>query len=741
MEKSKRGKDTDDRTQLDKIQVLQEARQRFTASSESPKKLIDTLTKCIFILLQGEQLDNNQASDLFLQITQLFQYKNSNLKRLIYIGIKLLAPQVENVFVVTSSLMNDITTSNDPTLRAAALRALCQISETSNLPVFERCLKQGVADKHAVVASAAITSLIRINDSNPEFVKSCTYEIQEALNADSPMVQYHALILLYSMYKNDKMATSRLISNCLNQGLKSTLAICLLIRIITRYINENNGEGTSKYKDYIRNQLSHRSDMVVYEGANALVDLKRFASESDRKSAVMHLDGFLTSSKAALRFGAVNALNKLAALAPKEVSVCNFKLEALISQSDCNRSIAILAITTLLETGEENTVETLLKKIQEFLSEIDEEFKVTVIKSVKQLCQKYPRQHKAMLDFLSDMLREEGSCQYKKSIVDTITDIIENNDEFKEHGLMQFCEFIEDCEHASLAVQVLCVLGREGPKTERPARYIRFIANRLLLDPPPVGPAAVSALAQFGVVPELRNDIVVLLNRNCLHEDYEVMERAVFYKGILECNNPKMDSMFITLVDWNYDIDDMVTKLTDYLSADSSEFTSDITFKTKVDEAKETQVEVEEKTGPPVNAFGTDLGDLIRTYPATALNADISEFTVRCTPHIYKKHIVFQFDITNTVDTMVLENISIEVSAPAEFSLTADTECSKLEYKETASVYTCFALEEEILYPDLQAEFTNINLKYNHNGAEDDYPLDDTIIVDLAEFYVEPTES
>ncbi len=66
-----------------------------------------------------------------------------------------------------------------------------------------------------------------------------------------------------------------------------------------------------------------------------------------------------------------------------------------------------------------------------------------------------------------------GGLEYKTSIADTLITLIEENPEAKENGLAHLCEFIEDCEHTSLAVRILHLLGMEGPKTSNPARYIR----------------------------------------------------------------------------------------------------------------------------------------------------------------------------------------------------------------------------------------------------------------------------
>ena len=64
--------------------------------------------------------------------------------------------------------------------------------------------------------------------------------------------------------------------------------------------------------------------------------------------------------------------------------------------------------------------------------------------------------------------------------------IIEENNEAREAGLAHLCEFIEDCEYVDLAIRILHLLGREGPKTANPYQYIRFIYNRVILEKAPV---------------------------------------------------------------------------------------------------------------------------------------------------------------------------------------------------------------------------------------------------------------
>ena len=71
------------------------------------------------------------------------------------------------------------------------------------------------------------------------------------------------------------------------------------------------------------------------------------------------------------------------------IAGCNIDMEALIT--DSNRSIATLAITTLLKTGSEGGVDRLLKQIGNFMTDIADEFKIVVVEAIRTLCLKFPQ--------------------------------------------------------------------------------------------------------------------------------------------------------------------------------------------------------------------------------------------------------------------------------------------------------------------------------------------------------------
>ena len=80
-----------------------------------------------------------------------------------------------------------------------------------------------------------------------------------------------------------------------------------------------------------------------------------------------------------------------------------------------NRSVATLAISTLLKTGNEESVETLMKQISKFMAEIPDDFKVVVVDDIRELCLKFPsKQVSAHVDFCKKEKRKRKRKKRKK---------------------------------------------------------------------------------------------------------------------------------------------------------------------------------------------------------------------------------------------------------------------------------------------------------------------------------------
>ncbi|KAL2477161.1 Coatomer subunit gamma [Forsythia ovata] len=746
---------------IEKGAVLQEARV-FNDPQLDARRCSQVITKLLYLLNQGETFTKTEATEVFFAVTKLFQSRDTGLRRMVYLMIKEISTSADEVIIVTSSLMKDMNSRTDM-YRANAIRVLCQITDGTLLTQIERYLKQAIVDKNPVVASAALVSGIHLLQTNPEIVKRWSNEVQEAVQSRAALVQFHALALLHQIRQNDRLAVSKLVTSMTKGSVRSPLAQCLLIRYTNQVIREsgvNTQSGDRPFYDYIEGCLRHKAEMVIFEAARAITEFSNVTAR-ELTPAITVLQLFLSSSKPVLRFAAVRTLNKVAMTHPMAVTNCNIDMESLIS--DQNRSIATLAITTLLKTGNESSVDRLMKQITNFMSDIADEFKIVVVEAIRSLCLKFPLKYRSLMNFLSNILREEGGFEYKKAIVDAIVILIRDIPDAKESGLLHLCEFIEDCEFTYLSTQILHFLGNEGPKTSDPSKYIRYIYNRVILENATVRASAVSTLAKFGAMVESLKPRIFILLRRCLFDnDDEVRDRATLYfitlggdGPVVETDESVKDFLFGSL---DIPLANLETGLKNYIQ-DPSEEPFDVNSVPK--EVKSQPLAEKKAPGRKPTGLGTlpagptSAADayerLLSSIPEFAsfgklfkssvleLTEEETEYAVNVVKHIFDQHVVFQYNCTNTIPEQLLENVTVIVDASEaeEFSEVASKPLRSLPYDTPGQIFVAFEKPQGVPTVGKFSNMLRFTVKEvdtstgepEDDGVEDEYRLEDFEVV------------
>ncbi|KAL8801189.1 MAG: hypothetical protein Q9182_004638 [Xanthomendoza sp. 2 TL-2023] len=784
---------------FDRTSVFQEAR-LFNSSPISPRQCRILLTKIALLLFTGERFPTNEATSLFFGISKLFQNKDASLRQMVYLIIKELANTAEDVIMVTSSIMKDTSVGSDVLYKANAIRALCRIIDATTVQAIERLIKTAIVDKTPSVSSAALVSSYHLLPIARDVVRRWQSETQEAASSSKQssgfslgfstsgsqqsfqpsstnfMTQYHAIGLLYQMRSHDRMALVKMVQQLGAPGVvKSASGTVMLVRLAAKLI-EDDQSLRKPMMQLLDGWLRHKSEMVNFEAAKAICDVSN-VTDAEMTQAIHTLQLFLTSPRAVTKFAAIRILHNVASFRPQAAQHCNPDIESLISNS--NRSIATFAITTLLKTGNESSVDRLMKQISGFMADITDEFKITIVEAIRTLCLKFPSKQAGMLAFLSGILRDEGGYQFKRAVVESMFDLIKFVPGSKEDALAHLCEFIEDCEFTKLAVRILHLLGVEGPKTPQPTKYIRYIYNRVVLENAIVRAAAVTALAKFGVGqkdPEVKSSVTVLLTR-CLDDtDDEVRDRAALNLRLMS-EEDEMANRFIKNESM-FSLSTFEHQLVMYVTA-----TDKATFATAFDMnnipvVSHEQALAEERTkkltsatptlkapstGPKkVTTNGTadaaaqaaaaaqkhaqslmqipefkSHGPLLSSSPVVELTESETEYVVTVIKHIYKENVVLQYEIKNTLPDTVLEEVSV-VATPSEDDESLEEEfiipAAKLPTDEPGAVYVSFKKTGDSPYP--VTSFTN-NLKFtskeidpttgepDESGYEDEYQVDD----------------
>lgn len=412
------------------------------------------------------------------------------------------------------------------------------------------------------------------------------------------------------------------------------------------------------------------------------------------------------------------------------------------------------------------------------MSEISDEFKVTIVEAIRTLCLKFPSKQAGMLAFLSGILREEGGFPFKQAVVESMFDLIKFVPESKEDALAHLCEFIEDCEFTKLAVRILHLLGMEGPKTPQPTKYIRYIYNRVVLENAIVRAAAVTALAKFGVGQkdkDLKSSVHVLLTR-CLDDtDDEVRDRAALNLRLMDQEDEEMAEKFVRH-DSMYSLPTLEHQLVMYVTGEKDTFNQAFDL-SKIPVVTREQADAEDRTkklttatptlkapsGPkPESKTGAEkaasataaaqkyaqqlqqipeiaaYGGVLKSSLPVELTESETEYVVTAVKHIFKEHLVLQYDIKNTLDGVVLTDVTVAATPNDENGESLEEEyvipAPKLVTNEPGTVYVLFKKTDES--PFIATGFNNV-LRFTskeidpttnepeEQGYDDEYEVED----------------
>ncbi|KCV70563.1 hypothetical protein H696_02908 [Fonticula alba] len=735
-------------SQVDKYTVLQDARVFNNAGSDNITKCLQVLTRIMYLrTCKGEAFTEQEATNLFFAVTKLFQSRDVNLRRVVYLTIKELAPMASDVIMITSSLIRDVSSASSSVdvaagegaiYRANALRALISIvmTDPSVLPSVERLIRQAIVDRSPVVSSAALVSSLRLLYTGGssasmirETIRRWIQEATEAISRQSPMIKYHAMALICEIRSRDRTAVLKFLQSIMqsvNAGFigNSPHATMMLARHIGTILREESPDSGARKQFYpmLESLVRYKSDMVVLEAARAIAALPSVTSR-ELLPAISALQQFLSSARPLFRFSALRTLAQIAASHPLSVSQCNLDIEALVA--DPNRSIATLAVTTLLKTGSEASVDRLLVQVEALMPEMPDEFRCVLVDAVRALFFKFPSKQTRLFHFLASCLRDDGGLAFKRSLVDALITCAHNVPESREFALLHLCEFIEDCEFPALAIRVLNFLGAEAPNTSCPGKFIRYINNRVILESAPVRAAACSALAKFALSPppssvplpsaggdelsredymlalrtarethaSLRKSVRVLLERCTRDADDEVRDRASYYCSLIDAvmlqsalaagGGAKPGAAETGFGESDF-ADAMGTPLEEellgYIGAKDTIIVpnaKDILDASTLSPGAASGTALSPGGAAAGNDFAklADVSSVLLSVPQLSpygvplrssagpvpLTEAGTEFSVALVKHIYKSVVVLQFDIANTLAEQQIEDVSVEL--------------------------------------------------------------------------------
>ena len=653
--KSSKETSQDPLKEIDVTKVMQEAK-KFDASSNIPSDCVPVMSKIIYLLSKGESFSETESTEIFFRSCKLYQSQNQQIRKMLYLLLKEIKPKDSEVFMITSSLSKDLTASDNSYFKASALRVMAKIIDPTMLIQMERFIKVAIVDSNDHVSSAALFLGLKLSRSHPEVVKKWVTEVQEKLNSKNPMIQYHSMLLLYEIKKNDPLALSKFFESMMSLSLKSPIAQTQLIRFIRISLKNYRFEGSmmNNIERFLAECLKRSQDMVVYEASKTICELSEGMQNNSVASALAVLPLFLVSTKVTTKFAGIKTLNTFAIKHSAYLVDSSSEFENLLSEP--NRSLSTMAISTLLKLSTESNVEKLLGQITTFMTEVTDDFKIELIESIKILCLRMPQKFRILIKFVGEVLKDEGGLQLKTTIVNILIEIFNSLPVTTDEVLFVLAEFIEDCSYENLQQRVIYFLGEHGPNSRFPSKLIRFIYNRLIIEKPSIRAAAVSALFKFTKVDELRKSTKTLIEKCLEDKDDEVRERAKFYLQCLENYNFQKPVLPVPI----YKIEKILALCKQ--TGCKFSFSTKVAAESKEEEKKISVLPETVKLSIFNNIPQLDsLGAPLKSSQFLNLTEKNAEFVVSFRTHHFANDLVIEFQIKNTLGDVGLSEVAVHL--------------------------------------------------------------------------------
>ncbi|KAG5858535.1 adaptin N terminal domain-containing protein [Encephalitozoon hellem] len=494
-------------TTLTERQLLEEMNESLTKSPVSTRSAVKALNN-LFYMLSTRRLSEATIRSVYVALLKGFQSKDLYLKLCIYSAIEKMSKLTDEGLVGINILMNDLNGKIPENTKAMTLRTLFSIVPCEMVYDFRKYINQAFVSTSMARRDMSVVVVYRLLCSNFVQVKKWLEGIDLTGN---PLMDYHIARFLA---QSNRLQLSSI------ENLRGPAGI-VGIRMAADMLRENS-EALVIFRKFLNSKFC--DEVVFMEAAKVVSGLSEEYGSQFVDQTIQSLRIFLRSTNMILQFTAMRIISQLAQKYPQKVSVANKEIEDLVSSE--NKSISMFAITSLLKTGTEETIDRLVNLIPSMVHDMSDGFKKIAIETLESLSGLFESKKALYIDFLGTSLLQKGELEFKKYIIDVISRAT-RDDDAREKILDILCAYIEDSQYYQITLDILGIFGREIPRSRTPGKYVVHVLNRLVLENNHVRAGALQCLYNISSI--VSPSTVENAMRRCLNDqDESIRETAAF---------------------------------------------------------------------------------------------------------------------------------------------------------------------------------------------------------------------
>ena len=645
-------------------------------------KCKSAMKEILHSLSQGVQFSERDKTELFFSLTQLFTSQEPGMHRLLLLLLRLIPVNSHDKLILTHSLSKDISSANSA-FQGRAIRCFCAVIDPTNILLQERFLKLSIVSTNSYTASAALCGALHlIEKGRKDAVLRWLPEIKQASRSSQRSVRFHALLLLYALRADDGYATAQLASS-LEEG-KSQLEQCVSLAIASHSLRIKHSDNTMQF---FKNCLVSNSPIVRLQAI-------RLAPTELTSITVDSLSSFLNGSSLKI-FSALRTISN--SLHIQEYKPLLPRIIGLMKHQ--NASLAANAAICVLKLGDESHIEVVTKRILRNYKKWASQLLQSVAEESCKFAGKYHNDKLTDVSVFLLRVTRDQSCKYS-----ILRSLLTTEGIPRAQLLPRLSEYLEDWDSVSIARIICDFITCEVAHIEDPSSVIPAIFNRVNLDVPSVRMAAINTLAAIGnTSDEMKTKILPLLQLFVSDEDDSVREEVILYVNAFQTGQD-LSTIFTPFV------------LEDIDKTDKKETEADIENVHQEETFQNSSEFVPASMRQEFQAYG----NIEFKSDAFDLTGADAEFVVSYFINVYKEHIVLEFLLTNTVEDLDIENVSVSLDdVQVEMSLPAEI----IRYQQIGSICTVIKRDKPMTFGRYHA-----TLLYLQDGNEEEWDLGDVAL-------------
>lgn len=435
------------------------------------------------------------VSMLFTDVVKSIQTPDLELKKLVYLYvINYARSQPDKAVLVVNTFQKDATDSNNPLVRALAIRTIGCIRVDRITEYLCEPLKKGLEDKNPYVRKTAAICTAKLYDINPELVEEQEFieKLRDLISDANPMVVANAVAALTEISETSKKDVFHINSSMLEKLLLA-LNECtewgqvFILDALAKY--EPNAREAEKIIERVTPRLQHANSAVVMSAVkvilkyiNAIKDNPGLERQIYQSKLPPPLITLLSDPKPEVQYVALRNINLII---QKREDVLNREVKHFFCKYNDPLYVKLEKLEIMVKLTNADNIDQVLLELKEYAAEVDVDFVRKSVRAIGRCAIKLDRAAERCVKALLELIQTKVNHVVQEAVV-VIKDIFRKYPNRYESIIATLCENLDTLDEPEAKASMVWIIGEYAARIENAPELLDGFVRSFSDEPPAV---------------------------------------------------------------------------------------------------------------------------------------------------------------------------------------------------------------------------------------------------------------